>query len=205
MNGVNEIIRHSHLMDQFYEIVRDRDEQMAQASKILHLLTEQFMATIYLINNYGVMDKLIDVWRRDICIINYPENLWFHLQHILEQAPQQAIEKGFFEILYERIRGRLFRYHHYDLKCFALLLRCEEGQKRFVAIDGVKEMHAILTDPLNKLDSYENVILTLMNGIFAKAILLRCREFTDLPLIITNMAADCLNHNNQIFCFQVCS
>lgn len=204
MNGAYEISRKNRLMDQFYIIVHEREEHMWKTSRILALLTEQIEVTNFLINDYKVIKKLVDIWARDICVQYYPENLWLHLQHILTLSPHEAVEVGFFEILLTRIKGRLFQFHRYDLKCFALLLRCEEGQKRFQAVDGVKEMYEILTNQSRKLDTYENVVLTLMTGIFAKPILWRCREFIDLPKIITQLAMDPKQSNMQLLCLQVC-
>ncbi|XP_013101483.2 uncharacterized protein LOC106083167 isoform X1 [Stomoxys calcitrans] len=203
MSGVEAIVHSNRLMDQFYAIVRDREENMLKISKILSLLTERISAAIYLLDNYNVMQKFADIWRQDICAPYYPIDLWLHFQHILQQAPDKAIELGLFEILHTRIRGRVFKFHRCDLKCFALLLRCEEGQKRFLNVDGVREMYELLVDPSKQLDSYENVILTLMNGVLAKPVLWRCREFTNLPIIITGLAEISKEYNMQLYCLQL--
>ncbi|XP_075165365.1 uncharacterized protein LOC142237821 [Haematobia irritans] len=191
------------LMDQFYNIVRDREEHMLRTSKILSLLTEQSSATIFLLNTYKVMGNLMEIWQKDPCVPFYPEDLWLHLQHFLVVAPDEAVACGFFEIFYTRIKARVFQFHRYDMKCLALLLRCEEGQRRFLEADAVKEMYEILRDPLKKLDTYENVIFVLMNGMFAKPIMWRCREFTNLPTIITTLAQTSAEQNMQLFCLQL--
>lgn len=205
LNGVHQIVRSNRLLDQIYEIVINRETHMTKATQILALLSGQPTASLYLINSYNVLDKLKSIWSRDICALYYPEDLWLHLQHILEYIPNEAVKCGFFEILYKRIKGRLFQFHQFDLKCFALLCRSEEGQQRFGAIDGVKEMYGILKDPLAKLDTYENVVLTLTNGIMSKQVLWRCREFPDLPLVIAELSRDTTNSNMQLWCFQVCT
>ncbi|XP_073812111.1 uncharacterized protein [Musca autumnalis] len=203
LNGVDQIVRSNRLLDQFYAIVEAREIHMVKTVQILALLSEQHSGAIYLINSYSVLDKLKGIWSRDICVPYYPDELWLHLQHVLEHIPDAAVECGFFEILHNRIKGRLFQFHRYDLKCFALLCRSVGGRKRFMAVDGVKEMYDILTDPFKKLDSYENVVLTLMHGILSKPVMWRCREFTDLPWIVTELVSSTANQNMQLFCFQL--
>ncbi|XP_061393932.1 uncharacterized protein LOC133329474 [Musca vetustissima] len=203
LNGVYQIVRSNRLLDQLYEIAAKRDMHMIKASAILSLLSEQHAAAVVLINSYNVLDKLINIYSPDICVPYYPEALWLHLQHILQYIPDEAIKCGFFEILYKRIKGRLFQYHRFDLKCFGMLCGSDEGRKRFMAIDGVKEMYDILNDPVEKLDTYENVVLTLMNGILSKPVMWRCREFTDLPSIVTDIVRNTTNQKMQLCCLQL--
>ncbi|XP_065369674.1 uncharacterized protein LOC135961948 [Calliphora vicina] len=199
-NGARKILEKYRLLDQFYKIVYDRKEHLEALSKILSLLSQDPQNCLQLIDDYEVLNKLSDIWQRDVCVSYYPQDLWLHLMHILEQAPREAIKKGFFEILFKRIRGHLFQYHVWDMKCFALLLRCCEGQTLFLEMDGGKLLYTILKEEL--LDCYENVVFCLMNGLFSKKILWRCREFTDLPLIITKLAKDCNKLRQQLFCLQ---
>lgn len=165
------------------------------------LLSQDTQNCLQLIADYKVLNKLSDIWQRDVCVFYYPHDLWLHLVHILEQAPREAIKNGFFEILYQRITGHLLRYHVWDMKCFALLLRCPEGQQLFLEVGGVKLLYTILKE--EQLDCFENVVFCLMNGLFSKKILWRCREFTDLPLILTKLAKDCNKLQQQLFCLQV--
>lgn len=182
-------------------ILRDRKEHLEAISKILPFLSEHKESSLQLIHDYKVFDKLFDIWNRDPCISYYPNDLWLHLTQLLQIAPEEAVKKGFFEILYKRISGRLLQYHVWDMKCFGLLLHCAEGQKRFLQIDGVKFLYTILDEEC--LDSCENVIFCLMQSLFGKAVLWRSREFTKLPLILTKLAKDSKKVKQQLYCFQV--
>ncbi|KAM7341881.1 uncharacterized protein ACRADG_009507 [Cochliomyia hominivorax] len=199
-NGVEQILERYRLLDQFYDIIKERKEHLQAISKILPLLTATKENCQKLIENYKVYDKLVNVFQMDPCISYYPSDLWLHVSHIFELAPVLAIEKGFFEILYQRICGKLFQYHIWDIKCLGLLLHCPLGQKRFAEKDVLKMLYEILKqDPL---DNYEHVIYCLMQGLFTKSVLWRSREFTDLPLIVIKLAKDDKNPKQQLFCLQ---
>lgn len=199
--GAQKIVQKHRLLDQFYTMLVDRKAFFKSICKILPLLTMDHVNLVELIEKYKVIEKLKKIYEIDVCCSHYPSDLWLHLSHILEQAPKEAIEAGFFDILLQRIRGRLPRYHIWDMKCFALLLRCCEGQIRFVEMDGIKILYDILKE--EKLNNHEEVVFALMHGLFAKKALWRCREFTDIPLIITKLAANSGNRNQQLFCLQV--
>lgn len=182
-------------------MVKERKEYLENISKILPLLSQDNENCRHLILDYKVYDKLFEIWHQDPCVSYYPSDLWLHLSHILELAPDEAIDKGFFELLYQRIVGKLQKYHVWDMKCFALLLRCPEGKKRFQQKDCLKVLYNILHQEY--LDNYENIVFCLMQGLFTKSILWRCREFTNLPLIITKLAENSENYKQQLFCLQV--
>ncbi|XP_037815975.1 uncharacterized protein LOC119606513 [Lucilia sericata] len=201
-NGAKKILEKHRLLDQFYAIIKERNKHLEALSKILPFLSQDIENCLVLIDDYKVYDKLCDIWQRDPCISYYPADLWLHLSHVIEQTPQEAIQRGFFDIFYQRIKGQLFQYHLWDMKCFALLLRCPQGQQLFLQVDGVKLLYGILSDQQQSLDCYENIVFALMNGLFAKAVLWRCREFTDLPLILTNLAKDHEKLKQQLFCLQ---
>lgn len=199
--GAQLMVQKYRLLDQFYTMLVDRKEFSKAICRIMPLLSMDLDNVIQLIDDYKVIKKLKRIYEYDICTSHYSSKLWLHLSHVLEQAPQEAVTAGFFDILETRIRGRLPQYHVWDMKCFALLLRCCEGQTRFMEVDGVKMLYDILKD--EDLDSYEQVVYALMNGLFAKKVLWRCREFTDLPLIIVKLAGDAEQRSQQLYCLQV--
>lgn len=195
------MVQKYRLLDQFYTMLVDRKEFSKAICRIMPLLSTDLDNVIHLIDNYKVIKKLKRIYEYEVCTSHYSSKLWLHLSHVLEQAPKEAVAAGFFDILQTRIRGRLPQYHVWDMKCFALLLCCCEGQSRFVEVDGVKMLYDILKE--EDLDSYEQVVYALMNGLFAKKVLWRCREFTDLPLIIVKLAGNPEERSQQLYCLQV--
>uniref|UniRef100_A0A1A9W7R0 Uncharacterized protein n=1 Tax=Glossina brevipalpis TaxID=37001 RepID=A0A1A9W7R0_9MUSC len=202
MNGGKHILRSESLIGHLYDIVYNRDNMMYTASSILELITRDNDDIYYLQEHYRALNKLTDIYSRDVCAFSYPPSLWRHLARFLELMPQKAMDRGFYMILRKRIQGRLYNYHMYDMKCFGLLLRCPEGLRQFLHCDGVKEIYSILSDKNKILSSYENVVFVLMNGLCGKIILWRCSELIDLPNFIVDLAKDHKNIIMQLWCFQ---
>lgn len=203
-NGAQKIMEYWTLIKQFYKLLGENYVHSELICEVLDMLTRFEENVKVLIERYNAIDNLAALFSKDVCRRSYSPHLWAHLAHIFEFYPDLAVEKGFFEILRARIRCRLFGYYKYDMKCFALLLRCSEGQKRFMEMDGVKEIYRILTyRPSIPFTTYEFVVLALMNGLNLRPVMLRCREFIDLPCLITNLAKDANNHNMQLVCLQV--
>ncbi|KAL9914958.1 uncharacterized protein ACN2A1_001812 [Glossina fuscipes fuscipes] len=203
MNGGKYILRCEPLINQFYDIIRKREESVPKVSDILSLITKDAEDVHYLQERYEAVTTLAQIFSYDLCAPSYPANLWRHMEWIFEAFPHFAVDKGFFEILHTRIKNRSSKYHIFDMKCFGLLLRCSEGQKRFVAIDGIKEIYDILADTKHKLDTYEQVIYTLMSGLFAKDTLWRCGELIDMLSIIMQFAKNRQEINTQLYCLQI--
>uniref|UniRef100_A0A1A9W7R4 Uncharacterized protein n=1 Tax=Glossina brevipalpis TaxID=37001 RepID=A0A1A9W7R4_9MUSC len=203
MNGGKHILGCDRLIHQFYDIIRKHEDSIPKVSDILSLITKDAEDVHYLQEHYGVVSILAEIFSYDVCIPSYPANLWRHMEWVFEAFPHVAVDKGFFEILHTRIKNRSTKYHIFDMKCFGLLLRCPDGQKRFVAVDGIKEIHNILSDTKHKLDTYEHVIYALMSGLFDKAILWRCGELIDLLSIIIQFAKNWHEISTQLYCFQI--
>lgn len=72
-------------------------------------------------------DAVADIFKQDPCQPYYPAHLWQHLCSMLEVAPEQGIQLGFFELLHARIVNRLPKFWDLNSKAFALLLRCGRG------------------------------------------------------------------------------
>lgn len=203
-NGAQKIMEYWTLIRQFYRLLGENYVHSELICEVLEMLTRFEENVIVLIERYHAMNNLIALLSMDVCRLTYSPHLWAHLAQIFEFYPDLAVEKGFFEILRARIRCRLPGYYKYDMKCFALLLRCYEGQKRFMNMDGVQMIYNILTSkPSIPFTTYEFVVLALMNGLNLKPVMLRCREFIDLPCLITALAKDATNHNMQLVCLQV--
>lgn len=202
-NGVKELVCHIRVIKELYKIINNREEDMWLASKILAMVTRDKCEVVHLTEQHNVLRRLMSIFSADVCVLSYPGELWSHLSHIFEIYPQLAVKEGFFDILFTRIQGRLNNYHIYDLKCFALLMRCSDGQQRFLEVDAIKEMYEILIDTKRKLNNYEYVVQAIMNGVTAKAVLWRCREFINMPVYITNLAKQHNQADMQLLCFQV--
>lgn len=203
-NGAKHIMQYWKLIKEFYKLLGENYIHSELICEVLNMLTRFEENVTVLIERYNAMDNLAALFQKDVCKHSYSPNLWSHLCHVFEFYPDLAVEKGFFEILRTRIQGRLPLYYKYDMKCFALLLRCYGGQKRFMEMDGVKEIYNILTyKPSIKFTTYEFVVLALMNGANLRPVMLRCREFVNLPRLILNLAKDSTNHNMQLVCLQV--
>uniref|UniRef100_A0A1A9UWI4 Uncharacterized protein n=1 Tax=Glossina austeni TaxID=7395 RepID=A0A1A9UWI4_GLOAU len=203
MNGGKYILRCEPLINQFYDVIRKREESIPKVSDILSLITKDAQDVHYLQERYEAVTILAEIFGYDVCAPSYPANLWRHMEWIFEAFPHFAVDKGFFEILHTRIKNRSGKYHIFDMKCFGLLLRCPEGQKRFVAIDGIKEIYDILADTKHKLDTYEHVVYTLMTGLVGKEILWRCGELIDMLSIIIQFAKNHQEINTQLYCLQI--
>ncbi|XP_004520358.1 uncharacterized protein LOC101456990 [Ceratitis capitata] len=201
LNGAHEIVSRSHFISELYAIIYNRQSTHLTACKILRNLTEKTEILLYLLNETPSFRKLAIIFTHDPCAPFYPNPLWEHLCHFLEVAPELGINLGFFELLHERIKYKTLSYHELCMKCFAMLLRCEEGQLRFDKIDGVKMLYDIVGDEKNKLNNYEYVVLALQNGLISNRALWRSREFTDLPNRII-LLAKCENKNLQLECLE---
>lgn len=201
LNGAHAILSTIHLVQEFYLIVYNHESTRYLACKILRNLTEKTEILLYMLNETRSFQNLSIIFNTDPCTPFYPNALWEHLCHFLEIAPKMAIQAGYFELLYERIKSRMLFYHELCMKCFAMLLRCEEGQQRFDKIDGVKLLYDIIADKQKKLDNYEFVMLALQHGLVSNRSLWRCREFTDLPNRVIALAK-LENKNLQLTCFK---
>ncbi|XP_050322602.1 uncharacterized protein LOC126754558 [Bactrocera neohumeralis] len=201
LNGAHAIVGRLHLVEEFYSIIYNHGSTRYLACKILRNLTEKTEILLFLLNETSSFQNLSTIFNADPCTPFYPNALWEHLCHFLEIAPKLAIKSGFFELFYERIKNKTLFYHELCMKCFAMLLRCEEGQQCFDKIDGVKLLYDIIADERTKLDSYEYVMLALQHGLVSNRSLWRCREFTDLPNRIIDLAK-LDNRNLQLECFK---
>ncbi|XP_053964722.1 uncharacterized protein LOC128867492 [Anastrepha ludens] len=202
LNGAHQIAHRTHLVNAFYSIIYSRSETSLLACKILRNLTEKTELCLFMMDESKAFYRLSLIFHNDPCTPFYPNPLWEHLCHFLEIAPTLGINHGYFELLVERIETRRLSYHEFCMKCFAMLLRCEKGQKRFDEIDGVKMLYDILSDEQRKLDNYEYVVVALLHGLVSNRSLWRCREFTDLPNRIIELAK-CKNINLQLICLKV--
>ncbi|XP_036333028.1 uncharacterized protein LOC118744249 [Rhagoletis pomonella] len=202
LNGAHQIAQRTHLLEEFYAIIYKREETHLLACKVLRNLTEKAEILLYMLDKTDSLRKLTLIFRHDPCTPFYPNPLWEHLCHFLEIAPQLGIAYGCFELLIERIKSRRLFYHELCMKCFAMLLRCEEGQKRFDKIDGVKMLYDIIADEQHKLDNNEYVLLALLHGLVSDRVLWRCREFTVLPKRIIALAKS-KNANLQLVCLKI--
>lgn len=156
-------------------------------------------------------ESLAKIFKQDPCRHFYPTHLWHHLCHLLELAPERGIELGFFELLHSRIRNYLPLYWDKASKAFALLLRCEEGQRRFDEVDGVKLVYGIFlttykrsTSMLHfqKVENFEYVMLILLNGLHSKRALWRSREFTMLACQVGRRMLTDSNPRLQLYCLK---
>uniref|UniRef100_A0A1A9Z5G9 GBD/FH3 domain-containing protein n=1 Tax=Glossina pallidipes TaxID=7398 RepID=A0A1A9Z5G9_GLOPL len=203
MNGAKYILKSDQLVKALYEMIENGEENSSKAAEILAFATREYDNVFYLQEHYNAIRKLARILRRNVRAYSNPSALYRHLQWLLETFPDVGVKEGLFEILFTRIKNRACNFHKYDLKCFVLLLRCPDGQKRFALIDGIKEIYEILVDPIRKLDSYENVVYAIMTAMFTKKITLRCSQFVDLPRLITQLAKDSKETIMQLYCFQV--
>uniref|UniRef100_A0A1A9UWK0 Condensin complex subunit 1 C-terminal domain-containing protein n=1 Tax=Glossina austeni TaxID=7395 RepID=A0A1A9UWK0_GLOAU len=201
-NGAKYILKSDQLVKALYEMIESGEENSSRAAEILAFATTEYNNVFYLQEHYNAICKLARILRRNLRAYSNPSALYRHLQWLLETFPDVGVKEGLFEILFTRIKDRACNFHKYDLKCFALLLRCPDGQKRFAVIDGIKEIYEILVDPKRKLDSYENVVYTIMTAMFTKKIIVRCSQFVDLPRRITHLAKDSKETIMQLYCFQ---
>uniref|UniRef100_A0A1A9W7R3 Uncharacterized protein n=1 Tax=Glossina brevipalpis TaxID=37001 RepID=A0A1A9W7R3_9MUSC len=203
MNGSQYILKTERLVKALYEMIENDEENGSKAAEILAFATKEYDDVFHLQEHYNAIYRLARSFRRKERASSHSPALHRHLQWLLEIFPDVGVKEGFFEILFKRIEDRVCNFHKYDLKSFGLLLRCPDGQKRFVAIDGIKKIYDILVDSERILDSYENVVYTIMTGLFSKEVLLRCSEFVDLPEHITELAKDSKETVMQLYCFQV--
>uniref|UniRef100_A0A1A9W7R5 Uncharacterized protein n=1 Tax=Glossina brevipalpis TaxID=37001 RepID=A0A1A9W7R5_9MUSC len=200
MNGSQQILQSGRLINQFYEIVENGEEIGSKVAIILTFCTKENDDVCFLQERYNAIGRVARIFARDVCIYSHPQAIYRHLKWLLEIYPDVGINEGLFEILFTRVKNRVNEFHKNELKCFAFLLRCPEGQKRFVAIDGIKEMYDILSDTKRKLSSYKYVVFTIMEGLFDKKALWRCSEFIDLPEILTELAKN--DKEAQLFSLQ---
>lgn len=155
---------------------------------------------------------LAKIFKKDPCRHYYPQHLWHHLCHMLEVAPEQGIQLGFFELLHGRIKNRLPFYWNLASKAFALLLRCPEGQHRFDEVDGINMIYNIFASCYKKSTSmlhfqsvkcYEYVMLMLLNGLHSKRALWRSREFTMLACHVGRRTSMGANPRLQLYSLKV--
>ncbi|XP_020800279.1 uncharacterized protein LOC110177757 [Drosophila serrata] len=190
-NGAENIANRKCLRVEFYKIIKDKEVLKDElASEILSNLTGKPKVLGIILEDPENFAALADIFKQDPCRPHYPIHLWHHLCHLLEVAPEQGLELGFFELLHLRILKRLPDFRDMDSKAFALLLRCAEGQRRFDAVDGVKLLHDIFATMDGKprkllpLQNWEYLVLALVNGLHSKKALWRSREFTMLPCYV---------------------
>ncbi|XP_017037109.1 uncharacterized protein [Drosophila kikkawai] len=191
LNGAENIANRKCLRVEFYKIIKAQEDLKEElASEILRNLTGKTKVLSIILEDPENFSSLADIFKQDPCRPHYPIHLWHHLCHLLEVAPEQGLELGFFELLHFRILNRLPDFRDMATKAFALLLRCTEGQRRFDDVDGVKLLHDIFATMDGKprkllpLQNWEYLVLALVNGLHSKKALWRSREFTMLPCYV---------------------
>ncbi|KAI8035938.1 uncharacterized protein LOC128256753 [Drosophila gunungcola] len=218
LDGAEHIANRKCLRNEFYKIIKNQEANKdGLASEILRNLTGKPKVLGIFMEDPENFAALAEIFNQDPCRPHYPLDLWHHLCHLLEVAPEQAIALGFFELLHQRILNRLADFWDMATKAFALLLRCAEGQRHFNAVDGVKLLYDIFAQPdeekpsmllpQQKVQNWEYTVLALLNGLHSKRALWRSREFTQLPcyvgrLMESAMAATVANPRLQLYCLK---
>ncbi|KAH8394744.1 hypothetical protein KR222_003947 [Zaprionus bogoriensis] len=212
LNGAEHIAKRKCLMIEFYKIVKQKAPVKEDlAAEILRNLTGKPKVLGIVLADKDNFVSLAKIFKQDPCKHFYPPHLWHHLCHLLELAPEQAIELGFFELLHARVANRLPLYWDQASKALALLLRCAEGQRRFDEIDGIRLIYEIFEDvyrksserlPLQKVESYEYIVLMLLNGLHSKRALWRSREFTMLACHVGRRMKTKTEARLQLYCLQ---
>uniref|UniRef100_A0A6P4E2A3 Uncharacterized protein LOC108039518 n=1 Tax=Drosophila rhopaloa TaxID=1041015 RepID=A0A6P4E2A3_DRORH len=213
LDGAENIAKRKCLRDEFYKIIKNQEiNKDGLASEILRNLTGKPKALEIFLEDPDNFLAMAEIFHQDPCRPHYPLHLWHHLCHLLEVAPEQGIELGFFELLHSRILNRLSNFWDMATKAFALLLRCAEGQRRFDAVDGVKLLYDVFVQPdenrrlllpLQKVENWEYTVLALVNGLHSKRALWRSREFTQLPCYVGRLMQSTEdNPRLQLYCLK---
>ncbi|EDV55542.1 uncharacterized protein LOC6548383 [Drosophila erecta] len=213
-DGAENIANRKCLRVEFYKIIKSQESIKDDlASEILRNLTCKPKVLGIFLEDPENFSALAEIFRQDPCRPHYPLHLWHHLCHMLEVAPDQGIELGFFELLHSRILNRLSNFWDINTKAFALLLCCAEGQRRFDAVDGVSLLYEVFAQPdenprlllpRQKVENWEYTVLALLNGLHSKRALWRSREFTQLPCYVGRlMASTTDNPRLQLYCLKV--
>ncbi|XP_017077648.1 uncharacterized protein LOC108112331 [Drosophila eugracilis] len=214
LDGAENIANRKCLRIEFYKIIKDQESVKDDlASEILRNLTGKPKVLGIILEDPENFASLAEIFKQDPCRPHYPLHLWHHLCHLMELAPEQGIELGFFELLHPRILNRLPNFWDMSTKAFALLLRCTEGQRRFDEVDGVKLLYDVFVQPdenqrvllpRQKVENWEYMVLALLNGLHSKKALWRSREFTQLPCYVGRlMVATVDNPRLQLYCLKV--
>ncbi|KAH8283464.1 hypothetical protein KR018_002982 [Drosophila ironensis] len=212
-NGAEAIANRKCLRNEFYVIIKAQEKgKDGLASEILRNLTGQPKVLGIILKDPENFTSLAEIYKEDPCRPRYPCHLWHHLCHLLEVAPEQGIELGFFELMHLRIQHRLTDFWGMATKAFALLLRCPEGQRRFDAVDGVKLLYEVfeMSDekPLTKnqkrqkVQNWEFTVLALLNGLHSKRALWRSREFVPLPCYVGRLMGHTASPRLQLYCLK---
>ncbi|EDV37101.1 uncharacterized protein Dana_GF11600 [Drosophila ananassae] len=211
-NGAVDIANRKCLRVEFYKIIHHQDATKdVLASEILRNLTGKPKVLGIVLEDPENFMALAAIFKQDPCRPHYPRHLWHHLCHLLEVAPEQGIELGFFELMHSRILNRLAHFWSMSTKAFALLLRCAEGQKRFDAVDGIKLLFDVFCQPdepswkllpSQKVENWEYTVLALLNGLHSKRALWRSREFTPLPCYVGRLMMTESNPRQQLYCLK---
>ncbi|XP_037945031.1 uncharacterized protein LOC119677655 [Teleopsis dalmanni] len=199
--GAGFLVRRPMLLNEIYNILLNEEPNFNLVASIVRNITEKAVVLLYVLAETDVFDKVTKIFLNDRCKNWYPSALWMHLSHFLEIIPEKALENGFFDLLYERVLAQHAHFHRQDVKCFALLLRCGEGQRLFDEHDGIKMVYNLIK--YEKLPHSEYSVLCLMNGLLSKRAMWRVREFTDLPSILTERAKDTCNERLQLYCLRI--
>ncbi|KAH8401014.1 hypothetical protein KR009_002438 [Drosophila setifemur] len=213
LNGAENIANRKCLRVEFYKIIKNQEYLKDDlTSQILRNLTGNPKVLGIILEDPENFAALAAIFKKDPCRLHYPMHLWHHLCHLLEVAPEQGLELGFFELMHYRILHRLFDYWDMATKAFALLLCCAEGQRRFDAVDGVKLLFDTLDQPCErpgvfvpcqKVHNWEYTILALLNGLHSKRALWRSREFTPLSCHVGRLMGTETNPRLQLYCLKV--
>ncbi|EDW01273.1 uncharacterized protein LOC6560994 [Drosophila grimshawi] len=208
LNGAEQIANRKCLMIEFYKIAGSKEsEKQDLAAEILRNLTGQPKVLGIVIKDEENLGYIANIFKQDPCRPYYPADLWHHLCHMLELAPQLGIDLGFFELLHSRIENRLPLFWEMNSKAFALLLRCEEGQRRFDKLDVIQLIYEVFEEvyvdkskklPGQFVENYEYLILILMDGLHSKRALWRIREFTMLTCHVARRMASKRTTNPRI-------
>ncbi|XP_037715462.1 uncharacterized protein LOC119550674 [Drosophila subpulchrella] len=213
-DGAENIANRKCLRIEFYKIIHEQENIKDDlASEILRNLTGKPKVLGIYLEDPENFSALAGIFKQDPCRPHYPQDLWHHLCHLLEVAPEQGIELGFFELLHSRILNRLSNFWDMATKAFALLLCCVEGQRRFDAVDGVKLLYDVFAQaeenprkllPRQKVENWEYTVLALLNGLHSKKALWRSREFTQLPCYVGRLMESTVdNPRLQLYCLKV--
>ncbi|XP_030375521.1 uncharacterized protein LOC115624815 [Scaptodrosophila lebanonensis] len=212
LNAAERIASRKCLMSEFYKILMEKCTYKQElTAEILRNLTGKPEVLGIVLEDPDNIAATASIFQQDPCKSVYPLDLWHHLCHLLELVPDQGIKLGLFEFLHSRIYNRLPKFWEMSTKAFALLLRCEEGQKRFDDIDGIKLIHDVFQDasrkdlrklPFQIVENFEYTVLALLNGLHSKRALWRCREFTELPCFVGRLMSTETNPRLQLYCLK---
>ncbi|XP_060654480.1 uncharacterized protein LOC132790066 [Drosophila nasuta] len=202
LHGADRIANCKCLMVEFYKIIKDKEAGKEDlAAEILRNLTGKPKVLALCWGDPEKFESVAGIFKQDPCQPFYPPHLWHHLCDMLDVAPERGIELGFFELIHSRIHNRLPRFWDMACKAFALLLRCEEGQRRFDNVDGLRMINAMFAKS-EKVENYEYVVLMLLNGLHSKRALWRSREFIELPCHLGRRMASESNPRLQLYCLK---